>query len=164
MKSVVWYHSLQSTQLTQFEGFEKPLSAFSVIPVMSLMNLFSLSLCAWPWDVWVKVGIRTQKSSRYLTDRRAAGGPSSCRWYCDRMALIYSSQLQHLFSLAQAQPSYSSLVSCFGNGRMGFQNHCTDGTPLWICLHCYHGHKGVLLNFFNIGCEAILWTSLLATL
>lgn len=26
------------------------------------------------------------------------------------------------------------------------QNHCTDGTPLWNCLHCCHGHKGLLLD------------------
>lgn len=75
----------------------------------------------------------TEKSRWFLTPvagQQVAPVPADENVISVEMALIYSSQLQHLFSLAQAQPSYSSLVSCFGNCRIRYQNHCTDG------LHC----------------------------
>lgn len=79
-------------------------------PLMSHIHLFcifsvcvsDMEMCEWKWCYG------HIKAAGFSTHRWAAGGSSPCT--CDQMALIYSSQLQHLFSLAQAQPSSFSLL------------------------------------------------------
>lgn len=81
--------------------------------------------------LWVKVVIKTQKSSRFwfssLGSRRlqfpADDNVIKWLWFTVHNSSTSSHWLRHSHHT-------SSLASCFGNSRAGYQNHCTDG------LHC----------------------------